>query len=119
MGIDPDSCSVLGKEKSMFLSSAIIHPEKINVDTHKVNKHRITMIVTTDNIIVEAYAPVSTAPIDTRQDYFTTLMASILETQQKHPNKPLILIEDFNSHLRGWFSETTDSSGKLLEHLAQ
>ena len=77
------------------------------------------MIVTTDNIIVEAYAPVNTAPIDTRQDYFTTLTASILETQRKHPNKPLILIGDFNSHLRGWFSETTDSSGKLLEHLAQ
>ena len=60
----------------------------------------------------------SSALLTIREDYYTTLTATIQDAQQDHPNKSVILIGDLNAHLRGWYSETTDSSGKLLEHLA-
>ena len=39
------------------------------------------MIQTQDNIIVEAYAPVSSDPITKREEYYATLSAEIQKAQ--------------------------------------
>ena len=95
-----------------------INAKEIQVETTKDQRHRMTLLETNENIVVEAYAPVNTSLIHIREEFYTALAAAVMNAQERSPNKQIIAMGDFNAHLIGWLSEKTDQSGKLLEHFA-
>ena len=56
---------------------ANIRAQEIKPANLKEHKHRIKIIHTQENIIIEAYAPVSSALLTIREDFYTTLTATI------------------------------------------
>ena len=64
-----------------------LNASEINFNTTNEQKHRITIIETQDNIVAEVYAPVNTALLSVREDFYTTLAATLLDAQKKHPSK--------------------------------
>ena len=85
-----------------------LNSKEIQVEIAKDQRHRITLLETNENIVVEAYAPVKTSLIHIREEFYTALAAAVVNAQERTPNKQIIAKGDFNAHLIGWFSEKTD-----------
>ena len=69
-------------------------------------------------VVIEAYAVVDSASDIAREQFFAGLIEAIHQTRQEYPQTPLVLIGDLNGHIKGWYSETTNSNGRMIEHLA-
>ena len=69
-------------------------------------------------VIIEAYAVVDSSSDIAREQFFAGLIEAIHQTRQEYPQTPLVLIGDLNGHIKGWYSETTNNNGRMIEHLA-
>ena len=61
--------------------------------------------------IAEFYAPVSSANEETREEFYAYAAESITAMRQKDSNIPMIIIGDFNAHIKDHYSITTDGNG--------
>ena len=62
----------------------------------------------------EFYAPVSSSDEDTRHDFYAYAAEAITAMRQKDPKIPIIILGDFNAHIKDHYSTKTDNNGKLL-----
>ena len=62
----------------------------------------------------EFYSPVSSSNEETREEFYAYAAEAIEAMQQKDPEIPIIILGDFNAHIREHYSNTTDGNGKLL-----
>lgn len=65
----------------------------------------------------EFYAPVSQDARDTREDFYAYAAASIKKMRDTDDTLPMILLGDFNAHIIGHYSVSTNSNGKFLQKL--
>ena len=92
---------------------------EINVKVPSEIRHRYTAARIGDTVIIEAYAVVDSTNDGEREKFFAGLMNVLQQTEAEYPQTPRILIGDLNGHIRGWYSDTTNKIGKMIEHLAK
>lgn len=73
--------------------------------------------MTNNNLsLIEAYSPVESAKEEIKEEFTMNLIRAI---NQLSGELPIILIGDFNAHIRGWLSEETNQNGTNLQHICQ
>ena len=60
----------------------------------------------------EFYAPVSQDKYDTREDFYAYIATSINKMRDTDDTLPMILLGDFNAHIVGNYSVSTNSNGR-------
>ena len=63
----------------------------------------------------EFYAPVNSAKAEEREELYAYAAEAIAAMWHKDPNIHIILIGDFNGHVKGHYSTETNDNGRLLE----
>ena len=62
----------------------------------------------------EFYSPVSSSNEDNREEFYAYAAEAIEAMRQKDPDIPMVILGDFNAHIKEHYSSTTDGNGKLL-----
>jgi len=62
----------------------------------------------------EFYAPVSSSNEETREEFYAYAAEAIEAMIQKDPDIPIVILGDFNAHIKEHYSTNTDGNGKLL-----
>ena len=65
-----------------------------------------------DVSLVEAYAPVNCSRKEVRENFFPDLLSALAGLTLK--TKGILLLGDFNAHVKGFASEETNSNGEIL-----
>ena len=65
----------------------------------------------------EFYAPVNSANAETREEFYVYAAEAITAMRQKDPDIPMMLIGDFNAHVKEHYSTNTNENGKLLKRV--
>ena len=63
------------------------------------------------------YAPVSSSSELSLLQFYIAVDAVLGRIKIDYPNHALILLGDFNAHVRGYGSNTTDTAGEQLQRL--
>jgi len=62
----------------------------------------------------EFYAPVSSSNEEIREEFYAYAAEAIEAMRQKDPGIPIVILGDFNAHIKEHYSTKTDGNGKLL-----
>ena len=81
---------------------------------HPKLKSRILMARINNVWYGELYSPTSNASVEQRTDFYAYASEAITMMRQKDDTIPMILMGDFNAHITGHYSTSTDGNGKLL-----
>ena len=65
----------------------------------------------------EFYAPVNSESREIREDFYAYAAASIKKMRDSDATIPMILLGDFNGHIIGHYSTSTNSNGKLIQKM--
>ncbi|CAG9313628.1 unnamed protein product [Blepharisma stoltei] len=99
----------------------LIHETFANLITSiETNNHRITATLIEDYLIIVAYAPVvanhqSKKLIDDYIDFIIEVQEIIQKNQKDR--RQIVLLGDFNAHLKGYLSEIDDLTGEIFSKI--
>ena len=62
----------------------------------------------------ELYAPVSSSREEEREEFYAYAAEAVEAMRSKDPNIPMVILGDFNAHIKDHYSSTTDGNGELL-----
>ena len=64
--------------------------------------------------IAEFYAPVNSAKADEREEFYAYAAEAVEVMRRKDRKIPMILLGDFNGHIKHHYSQDTNENGELL-----
>ena len=81
-------------------------------------RSRITMAKINNVWYGEFYSPVNSCRIEDRESFYAYAAEAIEEMRSKDRNIPMVLIGDFNAHLKDHYGTSTNGNGRLLLDIA-
>ena len=75
---------------------------------------RVTMAKINNTWYGEFYAPVESDNVEARQQFYAYAEEAIAAMRSKDNSIPMILLGDFNGHIKDHYSMETNSNGQLI-----
>jgi len=111
---DGNNYSSNSKGVGFYIRNKIRKQEMFQVPTNFKEKERIAIMKLENLTLIEIYAPVESDTENNRKEFYLALSEITAELQLTTNN--LIVMGDFNAHIKGHESENTNSNGKLMKN---
>ncbi|CAG9320338.1 unnamed protein product [Blepharisma stoltei] len=103
-----------GTDKSAGVG--ILHKKDLSIcETHLPTGGRVSAMLSDRLAIMEVYSPVEGSSDDEMEKFYDEINRTISWVRLRE--RPLLLMGDFNAHLKGWWAEQTNSNGKRTKAL--
>ena len=82
-------------------------------------RSRITMAKINNVWYGEFYSPVNSCRIEDKENFYAYAAEAIEAMRNKDRDIPIVLVGDFNAHIKDHYSTRTNGNGRLLLNIAK